>query len=296
MEFDILKASEELSKLDIKISTSNMIIEVLWFRVMKNIGEWKINRHRHSSFEFHFIASGGCKVLLDDGEFEVNGGEFYVTAPGVYHTQISNHNEEYIEYSLNCDINIIEGIISEEKHLVDVLKISQCMPHKGINHIIKLFQTALEEAYYKRLGFYNKIKNVVQMLLIESARSICKTTELSYEIPLKYKKSDYRFIQIERYIVDNLDNPISTKDIAVYMHLSDKQICRIIQQCKGISTKEYICRLKFSKAKELLKNTEYSIGEISDMLGFSSQYYFNQFFKKRESYSPSKFRKNVKHV
>ncbi|MCM1991821.1 AraC family transcriptional regulator [Oceanirhabdus seepicola] len=296
MEFDILKASEELSKLDIKINTGNMNIDILWFRVMKKIGEWKIKRHRHSSFEFHFIASGGCKVIHDNGEFHVNSGEFYITAPGVYHTQISNHNEEYVEYSLNCDINIIEETISEEKQLFDILKNSQCIQHKGINHINELFKTALEEAYYKRLGFYNKIKNIVQMLLIESARFICKTTELSYEIPMKYKKDDYRFIQIERYIVDNLDTAISTKDIAVYMHLSDKQICRIIQQSKGISTKEYICRLKFSKAKELLKNTEHPIGEISEMLGFSSQYYFNQFFKIRESYSPSKFRKNVKYV
>ncbi|WBW97284.1 AraC family transcriptional regulator [Oceanirhabdus sp. W0125-5] len=294
MEFDIFKASEELSKLDIKIKSSNIEIDVLWFRVMKNIGEWKINRHKHSSFEFHFVASGGCRVLHDGGEFHVNSGEFYLTAPEIYHTQVSDGNEEYIEYSLNCDISINEESICEDKHIFDILNMAPCTPYIGIDYINKIFEKALEEAFYKKIGYFNNIKNLVQMLLIESARAVSKTTEFSYKIPMKYKKDDYRFTQIERYIIDNIDNPISTKEIATYMHLSDKQICRIIKQCKGVSTKEYICRLKFTKAKELLKNTNLSIGEISEFLGFSSQYYFNQFFKKRESYSPSTFRKNVK--
>lgn len=296
MGFDIFKASDALSKLDIEISTKHMNIEVLWFRVMKMIGDWSINRHRHSSFEFHFVASGGCKVILDDIEFNVSSGEFYVTAPGIYHTQVSNKSEEYIEYSLNCDIKIADEWISEEKQLIDILQVSQCMSYKDIHHIIKLFETALEEAYYKRIGFYNKIKSIVQMLLIESVRGIRKNTEISYEVPMKYKKYDYRFLQIERFIVDNLNNTITTKDIAAYMHLSDKQICRIIKLNKGISTKEYICKLKFVKAKELLKNTQYSIGQISEILGFSSQYYFNQFFKTREGFSPTRFRKNIHDV
>ncbi|WP_202707978.1 AraC family transcriptional regulator [Sporosalibacterium faouarense] len=296
MEIDILKASDSLSRLDLKINTEYMDIEILWFRVMEKKGEWNISRHRHSSHEFHFVASGGCKVLLDDSEFDVNTGEFYLTAPGVYHTQMNNERDDYLEYSLNCDIKVNGESISEEKQLLDILNYSQCKPYKDINHLLRLFESALEEAYSKNFGFYNKIKSIVQMLLIESTRAITTTMDYPYQLHTQYKKKDYRFIQIERYILDNINNTITTKDIAEYMHLSDKQVCRIVQQNKEMSTKEFMCKLKFLKSKELLKNTKYSIGQISEKLGFSSQYYFNQFFKTREGCSPSLFRKKIHNV
>ena len=82
---DIQKASDKLSQLNLKLDMDNFIIDILWFRVLKNKGVWCISRHTHSSYEFHLVASGGCKVILDGGEFIAREGEFYLTPPGVYH-------------------------------------------------------------------------------------------------------------------------------------------------------------------------------------------------------------------
>ena len=61
-----------------------------------------------------------------------------------------------------------------------------------------------------------------------------------------------------------------------------------------MTTKELIQEAKFSKAREiLLQRQDLSIREISEMLGFSSEYYFNQFFKRKEGYPPGIFRSNV---
>lgn len=296
MEFDIFKASDNLSKLDLKLSLEHAMLDILWFRVMKNTNAWCINRHRHSSYEFHFVAGGGSKVILDDYEFDVYAGDFYITPPGIYHKQSNNACGEYIEYSLNCDITPIDEITSEEKHLFSFLSSVNCVPYKNAQPILNLFNSALEEAFYKRIGFYNKIKNLVMLIIIETTRIIDTTSKYTYEAPMKYKKYDYRYTQIERFISDNITTKITAADVADYMHLSIKQLSRIIYRRKGVSTKEYICRLKFLKAKELLINTQYSISEISELLDFSSQYYFNQFFKRLEGYSPSEFRKNVQNV
>lgn len=296
MEFDIFKASDSLSKLDITLSLEHAMIDILWFRVMKNTKDWCINRHRHSSYEFHFVAGGGSKVILDDNEFDVYTGDFYIASPGIYHNQTNNDCSEYIEYSLNCDINPIDEITSEEKHLFSSLSSVKCIPYKNAGPILNIFETALEEAFYKNIGYYNKIKTLVMLIIIETARAINSISNCTYEAPMKYKKYDYRYIQIERFISDNITSKITAADVADYMHLSIKQLSRIIYNHEGISTKEYICRLKFQKAKEMLINTQYSISSISEALDFSSQYYFNQFFKRLEGYSPGEFRKNVQNV
>lgn len=48
--------------------------------------------------------------------------------------------------------------------------------------------------------------------------------------------------------------------------------------------------IRIDNSKMLLINTEYSIGEISEMCGFSNMYYFSNSFKKSVGISPQKFR------
>lgn len=296
MKFDLLKASRKLSELEIKTKVDNLAIDVLWFRAMENRGEWVISRHMHSSFEFHFIASGSCSVLHDHGQFHVGPGEFYLTAPFVYHEQRGIGTGEIIEYSLNCDLKRMDDTPTEFSQLLEVLSAALCKPYKDSYGAIRLFHKALIESYSQNLGFFNNIRNLVPMILTSAARSIGKNIPLKYEIPLKKRKDDYRLIEIERIIEDNLSNPLSTKDIATHMYLSDKQVCRIIKEKKGLSTKEFISQIKLQKARELLRETNLPVKQISDMLGFSSEYYFSQFFKRTEGYPPGIFRHNVQNV
>lgn len=295
MGINLLKASQELSNLELICDTDNLKASVLWFRIMKQEGEWFIPMHKHSSFEFHFVSVGGYQVITDNNQFDISAGQFYLTSPGVFHKQISNHHRECIEYSINLDLVLKNKLITEESQILNILLETTCKPYPNIIHILKLFDVALQEAYDKDIGYYNKIKNTVWQILVETTR-IIKDKSMDYNVTSKYKKYDYRFIQIDRYIKDNLGSPLTTKEIAAYMYLSDKQVTRIIKKELGISTKEYICTLKFQYAKELLENPYLSIFEVSEQLGFSSQYYFNEFFKIRQGCSPSFYRKKINKI
>jgi AraC-like DNA-binding protein len=296
MKFDLQKASNRLSELDLKFITDEFKIEVMWFRVLTAVGNWNISRHKHSTYEFHFIAAGSCIVKLDGSQFRVNANECYLTAPGVYHEQIGIGSCELTEYSLNCDISLLSDSTSEAGHILQVLKDTPCKLVKDTTGIIKLFRKALEEAYYQRIGFLSSIKSLIVLILAMSSRAIEVNSYCKYEIPLKNKKEEYRYEQIRKYIEDNISSPITAGDIASFMYLSEKQTCRIVKQVKNITTKELVIRIKLQKAKDLLKNTSLPIVEISDALGFSSEYYFNQFFRREEGYPPGFFRSNVKNV
>lgn len=114
-----------------------------------------------------------------------------------------------------------------------------------------------------------------------------------YAVPRKLRDRDVRFNEIRQYIEDNLHTQIHVSDLAQHFYLGSKQISRVIYKYTGVTAKKYINQLKRQKAKELLKNTNLSISEIADRLGFTSDYYFNQFFKREEGYPPGIYRKNV---
>lgn len=296
MKFDLIKASKRLSELELKVVCDNLFIDVVWFRAMVNRDEWIIKRHMHSSYEFHFITSGCCRVLYDDGEFFVNEGEFYVTAPFVYHEQSSINNEEFIEYCLNCDLKLIEDIPSEASHIISVLNKCSPKPVKDSNGAAKLFHKALNEAFNRRLGYYSNISSLTSMIVSAAARTIKGNSSVNYNIPVKSRRDEYRLTQITEFVNDNISCPITAEDISKYLFLSERQVSRLIKNCTGLSTKKFIMNAKLQKARKLLKESDIPIKQISEDLGFSSEYYFNQFFKREEGYPPGLFRKNTKNV
>ena len=297
LKMDLLKASKILSDLDLRITIDNLFIDVLWFRVMQvsNPENWSISRHKHSTYEFHFIASGDCKVILDNDEFTVSAGEFYLTAPGVYHEQRSYSRTGFVEYCINCDLLLQDNQLSEAHKLSGIFTEAPCKAYKDLYGAIASFDMALNEAFQQKVGFYNGIKSLVVMILTSAARAIKENSQYDYPVPYKSSRDDYRFTLIKKFVEDNLSVAVTTGDIAKFMHLSDKQVCRIIENKTGTGTKHFIMQTKLQKAKALLKETNMSLKEISEALGFSSEYYFSQFFKREEGYPPGVFRSNIRY-
>lgn len=299
MEFDLAKASKKLCELDLNYTYEGLNINVLWFRAMvkqEENGEWIIDRHMHSSYEFHFIKSGSCEVTTDTGSFTAKEGDFYLTAPLVFHEQRGINNSGFIEYSLNCDLNVTGECSAEMLGMVDSLKKSPCVLYADNENVrcSRLFEYALKEAYFERTGFFSSIKGIIPIILINAVRKIDHNkTTADYAAPRKSNSNNYRMSLIERFIADNISTSVSTSSVASYMHLSQKQVCRIIRDSKNMSTKEYVNSIKLARAKELLRNSNLHIKKIADILGFSSEYYFSQFFKHYEGYPPAVFRENT---
>jgi AraC-like DNA-binding protein len=291
---DILKASKKLSDLDLKFIADNLEIDVTWFRVMTQDGEWCINRHTHSTYEFHFIRKGCCTVALDEGKFHAAEGEFYLTTPGIFHEQSASG--ELVEYCINCDLRLLEDRPSEAQYILRILSQAACKSCSDSCGIMGFFEQALKEANDQKIGYVSNIQSLAALIIFSAARIIAADIPVPYEIPVKVKQDDNRFKQIEKFIEDNINNRLSTRDIAGFMFLSEKQVCRIIANKKGVTTKELIISMKLKKAKELLKQTELPLKKISDLLGYSSEYYFSQFFKREEGYPPGIYRINIRNV
>ena len=59
----------------------------------------------------------------------------------------------------------------------------------------------------------------------------------------------------------------------------------------GYAPADYIRMIRLQHAAKLLKQGEYTITEIADMIGFSDAKYFREVFKKYYNVSPSQFNK-----
>lgn len=104
--------------------------------------------------------------------------------------------------------------------------------------------------------------------------------------------ADETFLLKIKKIVDAhlADSDFSVDTIVEEMALSRSALYAKFKEITGKPIGAYIADCRFKKAKELLKNSNMTVNEISEALGFSSQRYFSTFFKDRSGMTPSAFR------
>ncbi len=107
---------------------------------------------------------------------------------------------------------------------------------------------------------------------------------------------DFYIKEAISYIEQNFQNDISVEDIAKFCSLNRSYFGKIFRDALGKSPQEFLINYRMSKAAELLKLTELSIGDISNAVGYPSQLHFSRAFKKIHGISPRQWRNENKAV
>ena len=99
---------------------------------------------------------------------------------------------------------------------------------------------------------------------------------------------------IKRYVLQNYSNSeLSIKQIAENMYLRHTYMCFIFKKSTGKTINSYITEIRLSKAKELLKDKNIKLYEVSEKVGYKNQNYFTKLFKDQIGYTPSKYRERL---
>ena len=93
------------------------------------------------------------------------------------------------------------------------------------------------------------------------------------------------------YILANLSNDISVKDVAEHIHLNPEYFSKLFKKEMGENVKNYMLRIKVDAAKDMLENPNIPVSIVSLELGYSNFSHFTQMFKKHEGITPSEYRK-----
>lgn len=99
------------------------------------------------------------------------------------------------------------------------------------------------------------------------------------------------------YIKENFScNDLSLNLIAEQLYISQSYLTKLIKQKTGISFTDYLNKLRINTAIKLLMDNDinYSINDISNMVGYNSQHYFSRAFKNYMGISPNQYRNREK--
>lgn len=144
------------------------------------------------------------------------------------------------------------------------------------------------EQYLKReaiiemqlLGSLSDVKNVYQELCMRLIEKSQKTPVVG---------------SIQRYIEKYYSNPeLSLTQIAGEIGISQTYLTRLLKQELGLSFIDYLTQVRLKKAVVLMQDPHIKVYEVAEMVGYTSQHYFSNVFKKAFNVSPLDYKRGGK--
>ncbi len=97
--------------------------------------------------------------------------------------------------------------------------------------------------------------------------------------------------QVVAYLHQNYTQPVTRKDIAAAVGVSENYLSQIFHQEMTISPWDYLNRFRIQQARELLSLSNETITQIATQVGFNDSAYFSRVFRKHTGQSPLDYRR-----
>jgi two-component system response regulator YesN len=139
-----------------------------------------------------------------------------------------------------------------------------------------LHNTLLEFESLEELFIY------VQHFLMEKIDYVART---------QHESQRKEVIEAKRFVMTHLSQKITMDEVARMLHLNGSHFSRIFKLETGETFIEFVTRAKMEQAQEYLLQSEKSIEQISDMVGYENTSYFIKLFKASSGLSPVDYRR-----
>lgn len=266
--------------------TEKMSFKLLYITRSKYDQGWHSTSHSHHFTELFYIVKGKGSFILPDQEIPVKENDLVIINPNTEHTEKSNEKDslEYIALG-------IEGVaftLPNEKKGNQGAPIGLYTYHGERRDVLFYLNRLLDEIQQSKDAYEIICQNIIEILIVKLRReknfTVAKTDSQSMNKAVAF---------IKYYINQNYRQGITLDYLAEVGHINKYHLAHTFKKDIGISPIEYLNSVRTREAKILLETTDYTIAEIAEINGFSSQSFFTQAFKRETGTTPSGYRKTA---
>lgn len=240
---------------------------------------------------FHFILSGKGSLYADNSSgttetYKINANEGFMLFPDQVTTYIADNDDPWEYIWIEFDGFKAKAAVEETGLTLD-------------NPIYRPASEELRDLVLKEMNYIidNKDANPLNLIahLYLFLDCFTRSAEASQLQSKKSKgASSYYINEAIRYIELNYQRDITVEDIAQNCGLNRNYFGKKFKEEFGKTPQEFLMRFRMTKATKLLENTQLSIGEISDAVGYNDQLHFSRAFKNTYGISPRQWRNTYK--
>lgn len=223
-------------------------------------------------------------VLTGEGYFNgerVGRGQGFLICPGTlheYHPEPANPwNYFWIQFTGRAADDLMKNSLEHENNHVFSISF--------IDRVEQLLHAVILTSGETAVPLF--AEGCFDLLMSFHQRDLPRTQKLGGSVQDRHVEKAMRYFQ------DNFHRGAKVGDAAAYLHIDDQYLYNLFIKKAGQSPQQYLTGLRIKYARHFLCNTDLSISEVAQSVGYSDVLQFSRFFKTKEGVSPTEYRKNM---
>ncbi len=206
----------------------------------------------------HYIISGRGKVIINDMEYSLGAGEFFIIKKNDTATIIADKDDPWTYVWINFNGKKAD-IFDSVPHPTGI--ISQSL-YSGIADV---FETNCNKQYF----MLSKLYSLYNELCSPSAKTAVE--------------------KIADYIREHIREKLYVTEIAERFHIDRKYLSKLFKDKYGVGVKEFITVSKIRSSLPYIKSG-LSIKTVSEMFSYEDQFVYSKAFKKIMGFTPKEYK------
>ena len=246
--------------------------------------------HYHNNFEIIFVTKGTSTFLIENKKIKAKKNSLVLLSNLENHSMTIDETP-YERYVVSVDNLLKINLLPSEIYIKILQNRPKDFPYifefnnEDADVIVNILKLLLKEESSKNYSEHlsNLLINQLLIMVFRSNPDFFKNTKTEFE------KTIYN---IQDYINENYMEDINLDSIENKFYINKYEVSRNFKKITGYNFKTYLILVRLSKAKDLLVNSNLTIAEIADRIGYGSESLFVRMFKKYENTTPTKYRRS----
>lgn len=225
----------------------------------------------------HYIIEGEGLFFIKDQVHKLKAGDGFVIPPHTDNNYYPSHENPWVYRWIG-----ING--SKAKELLNLCGFT------NENYVFNYTKDDKVNELFKNIYLNCDSNNLLNALgyLYQTLSLFMNEHSLS---SLQEEPSSQGYISKSLDFIDrNFDKNISVSDISDYLNIDRSHFYKIFKLHMMNTPQQYLIEYKLKKACDLLRKSSYSVYEISNLVGFTSQSHFSKTFKKNLNLTPLEYK------
>ena len=255
--------------------------------------------HNHSYHELLYCISGEGGQKTEKGIEPLKGGDLFFYPRELSHCSVFVPGKKFECFVLDFQSSLFSPTSDGDK---DLISLPDRLGERGTQRI-KLAKTGQQKVYeilnelheefnQKNSLYHATLKMKVFELFVTVARDpLQKKISPAANTNVSQKQM---ISEVIKYIEEFYIQSINIETVLRFCPLSRSHFHVVFKRETGKTFNDFLRDVRLEKSKELLKNSDLPVQEVSYQCGFSSHAYFTQVFKSVMTMTPGEFRQSLK--
>lgn len=270
----------------------------------------KTQRHTHNYIELGYVAKGNFRQRISEKDILFEEGDFCLIDKNCIHQDYLLDQDtivifwgienEVFDEMMNAQIttskiaSFLQTALMEQKDLQQFIHFRPLDQNKNTpsdyedprQQMESCLAQLLTELYQNEIGSALICKGLLlrifHLLSTEYEFSLTKEQQgtmnwVIFEEVCEYMQIHYR--------------DITTKDLMEQFHFQKDYFNRLIKKRTGLTYSEYLQEIRLQQAQCLLMDSDHSVSQIAEMVGYHNKGYFYKIFTEKYGMTPARYRK-----